>query len=394
MKLFKTIFKILASYGLAATIFVLMLILVLFGTLEQVDQGIYDVQNKYFTSSFVIHDLFNKVPIPLPGGLLLMSLLGVNLLCGGFIRIKKDWRRAGILVIHFGIMFMLCGNLLEYAVAEDGHMSLFPGDESSEFESYHLWEIAITEANAEGEVTEFIIPHENFFSMGEADERTFTSAKLPFDLTVSHVMENCTPMQKGPMFEVDVPIVEGLFLQKNPRDPQNERNMAGLYVTVHDKQTGDDQQDLLFGTSWGMGTRSLLTVNVDDKDWVINLRKERYSVPFSIQLHEFTPTFYPGTQMPEKFESEVTKVYQGAEQRATISMNAPMRHGQYTLYQASYGKFVQDESAPYYSALAVWYNPADQFPLYACIIICIGLTLHFSLKLTNYLRAESRRAAR
>jgi hypothetical protein len=35
-------------------------------------------------------------------------------------------------------------------------------------------------------------------------------------------------------------------------------------------------------------------------------------------------------------------------------------------------------------------NPADQYPLYACIVIALGLALHYSRKLLRHIRAEAR----
>jgi hypothetical protein len=35
-------------------------------------------------------------------------------------------------------------------------------------------------------------------------------------------------------------------------------------------------------------------------------------------------------------------------------------------------------------------NPADQYPLYACIVIATGMILHFGRKLTRYIRVEAK----
>ena len=47
---------------------------------------------------------------------------------------------------------------------------------------------------------------------------------------------------------------------------------------------------------------------------------------------------------------------------------------------------------PLFSTLAVVRNPADQYPLYACIVIAAGLVLHFSRRLTRYVSAEGKAA--
>ena len=43
-----------------------------------------------------------------------------------------------------------------------------------------------------------------------------------------------------------------------------------------------------------------------------------------------------------------------------------------------------------FSTLSVVRNPADQYPLYSCIIIAAGLILHFARKLTRYVRVEAK----
>ena len=79
----KKLFDFLASYGFAVVLLILLTILTLFGTLEQAHSSLFDVQNKYFNSFFLVHYLFGVIPVPLPGVYLLTALLLVNLTCGG-----------------------------------------------------------------------------------------------------------------------------------------------------------------------------------------------------------------------------------------------------------------------------------------------------------------------
>ena len=41
-----------------------------------------------------------------------------------------------------------------------------------------------------------------------------------------------------------------------------------------------------------------------------------------------------------------------------------------------------------YTVLSAMKNPADQVPLYACIITTLGLMLHYARKLALYLKKE------
>ena len=72
-------------------------------------------------------------------------------------------------------------------------------------------------------------------------------------------------------------------------------------------------------------------------------------------------------------------------------MNEPLRYDQYTLYQTGWD---QDRSRKiYYSSFSVVRNPSDKVPLISCIIIGIGLVIHFGRKLYLHLKAQARRQA-
>ncbi len=71
-------------------------------------------------------------------------------------------------------------------------------------------------------------------------------------------------------------------------------------------------------------------------------------------------------------------------------MNEPLREQGLVVYQASWGPQNARPGDPLFSTLSVVRNPADQFPLYACIVIATGLVFHFSRKLVRYIRIEAR----
>ena len=146
--LFVRIFAFLASYGVAAVILTLLLILTFLGTLEQVDHGLFAVQERYFNSLFLVHYFFGILPVPLPGAYLLMVLLFINLVCGAIIRSPKSWRRPGMLIAHSGILLLLLGGFVTYRYSIGGNMRLYEGEASSEFESYTGWVLEIVMVDA------------------------------------------------------------------------------------------------------------------------------------------------------------------------------------------------------------------------------------------------------
>ena len=97
----KRVLDMLGSYGLACLLLLDLFLLTLFGTLYQVEHGLYQAQKIYFESWFVVQSA--PVPLVLPGGLLCMGLLAVNLFVGGMVRIQKSKRTVGVMVVHVGI---------------------------------------------------------------------------------------------------------------------------------------------------------------------------------------------------------------------------------------------------------------------------------------------------
>ena len=376
--------KILSSLGLSCTLLVLLGLLTWLGTLEQVEYGLFEVQKKYFESLFLWHDV-GDFAIPLPGAGLVLGLLFVNILVGGIVRLRKGWSTAGILTTHLGIALMLASGFVKLYFSEDGHVTLYEGESASVFQSYYRWELAITEERADGRLAEYRVPQEDFLDAVSGAPVTLRATRLPFALEVEHFLDNCTPLPKGPMFDVDVPVVEGFFLSERKQDPEAERNIGGLYATA---VAADGQRQT--GILWGVA--GPWTFSTPEGRFAVELRKERYPMPFTVVLRDFTKEDHPGLDMPKAFSSDVTVIEDGSARPVRIEMNQPLRDGGLVLYQASWGPSGAPPGTPLFSTLSVVRNPADQWPLYSCIVIAAGLVLHFSRKLARYVRVEARKA--
>ncbi len=101
---------------------------------------------------------------------------------------------------------------------------------------------------------------------------------------------------------------------------------------------------------------------------------------------------HPGIGMPKSFASDVKVVEDGNERALKISMNEPLRAEGLVVYQASWGPSTARPGDPLFSTFAVVRNPADQYPLYSCIVIAIGLVLHFARKLIKHVKVEGQRS--
>lgn len=377
----KKLFNFFASYGFAVVLLILLTILTLFGTLEQADNSLYDVQNKYFNSFFLTHDLFG-VPIPLPGVYLLSVLLFINLVCGALIRVPKEWKKPGMLIAHGGILYMLVAGFVTYHFSTSGQMTLFPQERSNKYQSYYEWEIEIAELEDGLYGRHWVIPGEQFIDMDVEDTREFFHPDLPFDLMLENFVPNTMP-QPTPGDEG----VEGFTIAPLPLEMEAAQNAAGAYAMVLNKEKQEVQSGLL----WGFSVAPWI-VTVEGKDYAIELRHRNWTLPFTITLDEFIRDLHARTTMASNFESVVTKAEPGqADRKINIRMNEPLRHKGYTLFQSGWGPQNAGPNDRLFSTFAVVKNPADQWPLYSCIVISVGLLIHFLQKLVSYLRAENRR---
>lgn len=376
------VFAALSSLTLAGALLCTLALLTFLGTLEQAEFGLYEVQKKYFESAFLVHDA-GPVPLPLPGGGLVLGLLFVNLSLGGVLRLRKRAATAGVLVTHVGMLGMLVAGFVKYATGFEGHVTLYEGDERAYFQSYTENELAIVELRADGRHTEHVVPSAAL--RGAAPGAAVTLAGLPFRATVTHWFDNADVVPKGPLFDVDVPVVDGLFLRAEPRAAQAERNAPGAYVLVE----GADGTRAT-GLLWAFDAAPW-TVAVDGRRFLLDLRRERYAMPFAVALERFTKEDHPGTNMPAWFSSDVTVTDATAARPVTISMNQPLREGGLVLYQASWGPQGARPGQRLFSTLAVVRNPADQWPLYSCLVIAAGLLFHFGRKLSGHVRREAAR---
>ncbi len=389
--LFNPFIKVFSSLGLSVTLLILLSLLTWLGTLEQVDHGLFEVQKKYFESFFLVHEFGDPdvegfhFKLPLPGANLVLCLLFVNLVVGGMIRMRRGASTAGILVVHVGIALLLVAGLVKMYFSEDGHVTLFEGQTADHFESYYRWEVVVTEELEDGSLREHLIPQEFFQAATGSERARVTSEALPFDLELNHFIKNSRPLPKGPMFEVEVPVLDGVFLDETPLAVEAEQNVAGLYFAAIG--AGERTEGLL----WGL-ERAPMTLEADGKRWGIGLRHEQYPMPFTLKLDEFTKVDHPRSTMPKWFSSDVTVIEGEAKRPIEISMNEPLRDRGLVLYQASWGPSNAAPGDPLFSTFSVVRNPADQYPLYACIVIAIGLLLHFTRKLLRFIRAEARTA--
>jgi len=376
----KVLWQLSTSYGTACVLLIFLFLLTLFGTLEQVDDGLYAVQKKYFESWFLVHQL-GSVPIPLPGGMVCMGLLGWNLIAGGLIRIRKSRATVGNIIIHVGILIMLAAGLVKLKASDDGYLRLYEGEESEEYVSYFLWEVVVFDADSEGQVAEFVVSDEQLRLAGDEPVRV-THDLVPFELELRHFRENVRPTRE----DAELPLAGEWRMLEQEREQEAEANIAGVYATA--RSAGGEETAIL----WGITERPWVT-EVGGRRWAVLLRHKRYRMPFQIHLDKFTKLEHPGTAIASEYSSDVTQSSGGKERAILIRMNEPLRDEGLVLFQSSWGPPNAREGDRLFSVFSVVRNPSDHWPLYSCIVIGVGLLITFTQKLRRYVSAQNAQRA-
>lgn len=392
-RLAKGLFDLFSSYGLAVAVLAGMFVLTFLGTLEQQRSGLYDVQKTYF-ESFVAWHPTRFGELPLPGGVLLMGLLAVNLALGGLVRIRKSTRTAGIIVGHIGIAVLMLAGLVKLTLGEDGYLALIEGESSDEFSSFFLWEVALFDATAEADVEELLIGDAELRALQGGGARVFTHPELPFDLELASFVPNARVLPVGPMWEPEYPVVDGYAVWPLAKEQEAEANVPAVYARA---LAGDEvvAEGILFGLE-----RHPLVVAAGDELVAVSLRKKRYGMPFTVRLDDFYKEEHPRTDIPAVYRSDIAVIVEEEdgsvhEDKVRIEMNRPLRDGGLVLFQSSFGERMTDRGPRTFSQFAVVRNPSDHWPIAACAIIGVGLLLTFTQRLLGTIRKQNAaRAAR
>src|SRR5207253_4843732 len=90
--------KFFSSLRLTVVLLAFAIVLVWVGTVAQADEGLYNAQTRYFKQWLVMGvTLFgHRLPIALPGGYLIGTLLLVNLAAAHVQRFSLTWKKLGI----------------------------------------------------------------------------------------------------------------------------------------------------------------------------------------------------------------------------------------------------------------------------------------------------------
>ena len=400
----KNCLNFLTSLRLTVVLLGLALIVVFVGTLAEVRMGLYDAQAEIFRSFFVHWTppgTHLRIPV-FPGGWLIGLVLLMNLLAAHIKRFQFSRKKAGIFLIHAGLIFLLAGQFLTERFQIESKMRLPVGATMNYAEDSRNRELAVIDVTSPEHDSVVSIPEEVVAQGGE-----FHPAGLPFALRVKTYFANSTPA--GPMsgggekLKASRGIGRQLLftaLAETKRMDDENRPTALVEVVDGKNSLGDWTVSYWLAkpplaaelqAEFGGLLKEPLTepqkFEVAGHTYEMALRPVRYYKPYSITLLEFKHDIYPGTDIPSNFSSKIhlRDPARGEDRDVLIRMNAPLRYAGDTFYQASF------EEGDRVSILQVVRNPAAITPYVACGLVAAGLITQFLMHLFGFARKRAQK---
>ena len=359
------------------------LVLVLVGTLAQVDEGLYNAQARYFKAFFVWWGPAGagwKMPV-FPAGYTVGTVLLVNLIAAHIKRFKWERKKAGIFLTHIGIILLLIGQLLTDVLSRESAMRMTEGETKSYSEDFHANELVLIDRSGTDTDEVIAIPESLVARRGELRHE-----KLPFTLRVKEYWPNSWMAGRPTNGFNPVAVTQGMgqnvFLQsRSPVTAMDSRNVPAAVI-----EASADGKTL---GSWLVScqTDAEQFIRVGDREFLVAMRFERHYKPFDITLTKFSHELYKGTEKPKNFASDVIVKNRetGEERPVKIWMNNPLRYAGETFYQASF-----DREDARVTVLQVVRNPSWLTPYFSCILVGVGLVVQFLIHLVGF--ARKRRA--
>ncbi|MCO5045413.1 MAG: cytochrome c biogenesis protein ResB [Verrucomicrobia bacterium] len=354
----------ITTYGLA-----FLMVLTFWGTLYQVQNGLYLAKERFFDSWFFLA----AGVVPFPGTQLVLAVLMLNLVVYLIRLLARKKLTFGLLVIHLGLLLMLGGGAITHLFARESQLTLAEGESGSASASYGDWEVAVW--SREGDMLDVMAYNSNALKAG--DVLRFEDAGLTLRVEEyyrnARAFQSTTPLTNAPLSSHNLSSLRSTKLAKEPGE-----NIAGAVITI-EQQDGAPARAILFGED-----EVPTTFAHDGKDYTIALRRMRDPLPFVVTLQDFRKEMHPGTGIARHFSSRVTVSSDGVERDMVISMNKPLRDRGFTLYQASYRE--EPGSDAQWSTFAVMHNYGRMIPYIATGMVSFGLAWHFIVMMVRRAR--------
>ncbi len=371
------LWKIITSFELTLVSLALLMSLVFLCTIAQVRLGTLGAVNAFMRSWLVLwqpEGFGFSIPV-FPGGTLVGLALVINLSASTVKRLAFTWQKAGLWIVHIGLILLIAGEFATGAFQVDTSMAIEVGQTVNYVESPRLMELAVIDTTDPAFDDVYSIPEATL-----AREGTIAIPGTPVSIRVKKFFRNATLSALG---QGDAPsmatagVGPGVKVVGQPAVTRDEEvNHTSAFI-----------EPLAGGRSFGtwlvstdLGAPQSFTN--EGRTYRLLIRPRRIYLPYAITLKKFSHDVYPGTDIPKNFSSliHLSNPTTREERDVLIYMNQPMRYDGKAFYQASFGK------GDTLSILQVVGNPGWLIPYISCVLVTIGLLVHFGITLRRSIK--------
>jgi hypothetical protein len=359
-----------------------LMVLVMVCTVAQVNLGTWGAVELYMRRFLVWWDLpGSRLSLPVfPGGALVGLVLMVNLVAAQVRRLELSWRKAGLWVVHAGLILLFVGEFIAGAYQVETRLVVEEGQTVDYVESPREHELAVVDVTDPGHDDVYGVPERLLAHAAEVP-----LPGTPVTLRVKRYLENSRLSRReeaDPPAEATEGVGIGVTVTAAPavaRDDEGNQPSALVEPVAGGRSLGT------WLVSAALGAPQSFTH--EGRTYELAMRPRRWQLPYTITLKDFRHDVYPGTDIPKNFSSlvQLRDPARREDREVLIFMNQPLRYGGKAFYQASFGK------GDTLSVLQVVENPGWLLPYVSCVLVGIGLVVHFSIGLRRAL--GKRRAA-
>ncbi|MBN1757839.1 MAG: cytochrome c biogenesis protein ResB [Chitinispirillaceae bacterium] len=362
--LVKIILKSLGSLRLTVVSLIFLSILVVWGTLYQVDHGIYSAQERFFNAWIILIGGF----VPFPAVRTLVALLSVNLLAAAFKKRPVTLSTAGIFIMHIGVALLVGGAVVASTFVQESAVTLAEGQQATQTYDFSLWKFAVVVNGVKNGR-----PCTKTFRYDLGHLRDGKQLRIPpagVQLSIDKVYTNCGATLS--------PSGNGTVTALSPVATSTERgrNVPGIVFSL---RKGDCPTGTPHYVYAGSGHR--LPVICGSDTVTVWLHPVTLALPLKMELQKFSVEWHPGTRKPKRFETRLRLFGPNIDREVVVEMNRPYRYRSFTFYQMGYN----EQNGRYVSTLAVVKNPLRYLPYIASMVIVAGCFLYFLVKMIRHL---------
>jgi len=374
----------LTSLKLTITCLAALMVLVVACTLAQVHLGTWGAVEKYMRAWIVWWDLPGTVlSVPVfPGGALAGLVLAVNLVAAQLRRLERSWKKSGLWVVHLGLILLVAGEFVTGLYQRDDRLAFENGETTNFITSFRDVELALVDTADPTYDDVYSIPGRLL-----AREADVPVRGTPLTVRVHAFHPNAQlarlPAGRPAMATAGV----GRQVAVQPLAPETRDDAVNQPAALVEPRAGGKSFGVWLVSSQ-LGVPQAFTH--EGHTYQLLLRERREYLPYALTLKKFSHDKYPGTDIPKNFSSLVRLVNPrtGEDRDVLIRMNQPLRYGGKTFYQASFGKNDQ------LSILQVVENPGWLLPYVSCVLVSLGLLVHFGISLSRWVKRQQARGPR